>query len=149
MDVILLEKMGRFGKIGDRASVKAGFGRNYLIPRGKAIFATEKNIAEFETRRAELEANAEEKLQVAQGRAAGIAEIGAVRIVAMAGVGGKLFGSVGAREIEEALVAAGGEVNRSEINLPEGSFRQTGTFEVDVKLHADVIQSLTVLIEEE
>ncbi len=149
MEVILLEKMGRFGGIGDRASVKAGYGRNYLIPRGKAIFATEKNIAEFESRRAELEANATDKLSTAQTRANKVAEIGSITVSANAGDEGKLFGSVGAREIEEAIVAAGGDVHRSEINLPEGSLRQLGSFDVDVQLHPDIVQSIAVVIEQE
>jgi large subunit ribosomal protein L9 len=149
MDVILLEKLGRFGGIGDRASVKAGYGRNYLIPRGKAVFATEKNIAEFESRRAELESNAADKLAVAQARADKLAAIATVTISANAGDEGKLFGSVGAREIEEAILAAGGDVNRSEVNLPEGSLRQIGTFDVDVQLHSDIVQSISVVIEQE
>ena len=149
MDVILLEKLGRFGGIGDRASVKAGYGRNYLVPRGKAVFATEKNIAEFESRRAELEANAADKLSVAQVRADKLAAIATVTISANASDEGKLFGSVGAREIEDAIVAAGGDVNRSEINLPEGSLRQIGTFDVDVQVHSDIVQPISVVIEQE
>ena len=97
MEVILLEKIGKLGNIGDKANVKAGFGRNYLIPQGKAVFATESNIADFESRRAELEARAADSLKTAEGRAAKIAEVGSITISAIAGEEGKLFGSVGAR----------------------------------------------------
>ena len=149
MEVILLEKLGRFGDIGDKVTVKAGYGRNYLIPHGKAVFATHENIAEFESRREELEANAAEKLEVAQSRADTLGDIGSVTIKAMAGDEGKLFGSIGARDIEAAIRAAGGEINRSEINLPEGSFRQVGTFDVDIKVHADIVKKISITIEAE
>jgi large subunit ribosomal protein L9 len=124
MEVILLEKIGKLGDIGDRANVKAGFGRNFLIPQGKAVFATEQNIADFESRRAELEAQAADKLAQAQARATKLQEIGSVTISATAGDEGKLFGSVGARELEDAISLAGGEVTKNEISLPEGAFRQ-------------------------
>ena len=135
--------------IGDTANVKAGFGRNYLIPQGKAVFATEANIADFELRRAELEAAADAKLAEATGRAAKLAEIGTVTISAIAGDEGKLFGSVGTRELEAAINAAGGEITKSEINLPEGALRNVGEFAVEVQLHSDVTQSVTVVIEAE
>ena len=112
MEVILLEKIGKLGGIGDRANVKAGFGRNYLIPQGKAVFATEANTVAFELRRAELEANAADKLVKAQGRAKLLEALGAITIVAIAGEEGKLFGSVGVRELEEAIAAAGGDINK-------------------------------------
>ena len=149
MEVILLEKVGKLGGIGDTANVKAGFGRNYLIPQGKAVFATEANIADFELRRADLEAAADAKLAEATGRAAKLAEIGAVTISAIAGDEGKLFGSVGTRELEAAINAAGGEITKSEINLPEGALRNVGEFAVEVQLHSDVTQSVTVVIEAE
>ena len=138
MEVILLEKVGKLGGIGDTANVKAGFGRNYLIPQGKAVFATEANIADFELRRADLEAAADAKLAEATGRAAKLAEIGTVTISAIAGDEGKLFGSVGTRELEAAINAAGGEITKSEINLPEGALRNVGEFAVEVQLHSDV-----------
>ena len=149
MEVILLEKVGKLGGIGDTANVKAGFGRNYLIPQGKAVFATEANIADFELRRADLEAAADAKLAEATGRADKLAEIGTVTISAIAGDEGKLFGSVGTRELEAAINAAGGEITKSEINLPEGALRNVGEFAVEVQLHSDVTQSVTVVIEAE
>jgi large subunit ribosomal protein L9 len=149
MEVILLEKVGKLGDIGDTANVKAGFGRNYLIPQGKAVFATEANIADFELRRADLEAAADAKLAEATGRAAKLAEIGTVTISAIAGDEGKLFGSVGTRELEAAINAAGGEITKSEVNLPEGALRNVGEFAVEVQLHSDVTQSVTVVIEAE
>lgn len=149
MEVILLEKLGKLGNIGDTAKVKAGYGRNYLIPQGKAVFATEKNIADFELRRADLEAAAAAKLGEAQARAAKLAEIGSITINAIAGDEGKLFGSVGTRELEDAINAAGGEITKSEINLPEGALRFVGEFAVEVQLHSDVTESITVVIEAE
>ena len=147
MQVILLEKFGKLGDIGDKVKVKAGYGRNYLIPQGKAVFATEKNIEVFESRRAEFEVNARERLESAQIRASKLAEIGTVKIKAIAGDEGKLFGSIGPREIEQAIIGAGGEVSRSEINLPEGSFRSLGSFEVDIKVHSDIVQTISLVIE--
>ena len=149
MEVILLEKLGKLGNIGDLANVKAGYGRNYLIPQGKALFATAANLEEFETRRADLEAAAANKMEKAQIRASKLAEIETVTIVANAGDEGKLFGSVGTREIEEAVNNAGGEISKSEINLPEGAIRNIGEFSVEVQLHTDVTQSITVIVEAE
>ena len=149
MEVILLEKVGKLGDIGDVANVKAGFGRNYLIPQGKAVFATKENLAEFETRRADLEAAAASRLAEAQKRADKLAEIGSVTITANAGDEGKLFGSVGTREIEEAINGAGGEITKSEINLPEGAIRSIGEFPVELSLHTDITQSVTIIVEAE
>jgi large subunit ribosomal protein L9 len=149
MEVILLEKMGKLGDIGDKANVKYGFGSNYLIPQGKAVFATEKNIAEFELRRADLEAQAAEKLALSQSRADKLKEIGTITITAIAGEEGKLFGSVGARELEEAIASAGGDVTKNEISLPEGALRHLGEFTLDVQLHSDITETITVVIEAE
>ncbi|MCS5587963.1 MAG: 50S ribosomal protein L9 [Porticoccaceae bacterium] len=149
MEVILLEKVGKLGGIGDRANVKAGYGRNYLIPQGKAIFATEANLAEFETRRAGLEAAAATKMGKAQLRADKLVEIGSITITAIAGDEGKLFGSVGTREIAEAVNGAGAEITKSEINMPEGAIRHIGEFSVEIQLHTDVTQSITILVEAE
>ena len=149
MEVILLEKLGKLGNIGDLANVKAGYGRNYLIPQGKALFATAANLEEFETRRADLEAAAANKMEKAQIRASKLVEIETVTIAANAGDEGKLFGSVGTREIEEAVNNAGGEISKSEINLPEGAIRNIGEFSVEVQLHTDVTQSITVVVEAE
>ena len=149
MEVILLENLGKLGSIGDKATVKAGYGRNYLVPQGKAVFATEKNLADFELRRADLEAAAAAKLAEANARAAKVTEIGSLTITAIAGDEGKLFGSVGTRELEDALNAAGAEVSKSEINLPEGALRNVGEYSVEVQLHTEVTASITVVIEAE
>jgi len=149
MQVILLEKIGKLGNIGDRANVKAGFGRNYLIPQGKAVFATDKNVAEFELRRAGLEAQAAEKLAEAQARADKLKAVGSITISAIAGDEGKLFGSVGARELEEAIAAAGSDVTKNEISLPEGPLRHVGEFNIDVQLHTDITETIVVVIEAE
>lgn len=144
MEVILLEKTGRLGNIGDRINVKAGYGRNYLIPQGKAVFATPGNIARFEQQRAELERMSAQRLQDAQALAAQIERVSAVTITAVAGEGGKLFGSVGARDIADALVAAGVDIAKSAVKLPAGAIRDLGQFAVDIQVHADVTQSVTV-----
>ena len=149
MEVILLENLGKLGSIGDKAKVNAGYGRNYLVPQGKAVFATEKNLADFELRRADLEAAAAAKLAEANARAAKVTEIGSLTITAIAGDEGKLFGSVGTRELEDALNAAGAEVSKSEINLPEGALRNVGEYSVEVQLHTEVTASITVVIEAE
>lgn len=149
MEVILLEKIGNLGGIGDKVRVKSGFGRNYLVPQGKAVFATKENIADFEARRAELEAAAADKLTQSKGRAAKLAEVGSVTIKAMAGDEGKLFGSVGPREIEEAANSAGADVQKSEIHLPEGPIRQIGELDIEIQFHADVIGTLKVIVEAE
>ena len=144
MEVILLEKTGRLGNIGDRINVKAGYGRNYLIPQGKAVFATPGNIARFEQQRAELERISAARLQEAQALAAQIERVGAVTIKAVAGEGSKLFGSVGARDIADALVVAGVNIVKSAVKLPAGAIRDLGQFIVDIQVHADVTQSVTV-----
>ncbi|EAS46996.1 ribosomal protein L9 [gamma proteobacterium HTCC2207] len=149
MEVILLEKIGKLGNIGDKAVVKSGFGRNYLIPQGKAVFATAANIADFELRRADLEAAAASKLGAAEARAAALAAIGSVTITAVAGDEGKLFGSVGIRELEDALATAGSDINKSEINMPDGPIRFVGEFSIECQLHVDVTQSFTVIVEAE
>ena len=149
MEVILLEKIGKLGNIGDVANVKSGYGRNYLIPQGKALFATKANLEEFETRRADLEAAAANKMEKAQIRAAKLAEIASVTITANASDEGKLFGSVGTREIEEAVNNAGGEISKSEINMPEGAIRNVGESTVEIQLHTDVTQAITVVVEAE
>ena len=144
MEVILLEKTGRLGNIGDRIKVKAGYGRNYLIPQGKAVFATPGNIARFEQQRAELERISAARLQEAQALAAEIERVGVITIKAVAGEGGKLFGSVGARDVVDVLVAAGVNVAKNAVKLPAGAIRELGEFAVDIQVHADVTQSVTV-----
>lgn len=145
MQVILLEKVGKLGELGDKVNVKAGFGRNYLLPYGKAVSATKSNVADFETRRAELEAAASEKLGVSQARADKLAEL-AIVIEGNAGDEGKLFGSIGTRDIADAITAAGVEVSKSEIRLPNGVIREIGEFEVDVQLHSEVTQAVKVSV---
>ncbi|WP_041522231.1 50S ribosomal protein L9 [Gilvimarinus agarilyticus] len=145
MEVILLEKVGKLGAIGDKVSVKAGFGRNFLVPQGKAIPATASNVAEFEARRAELEAAAEAKKAEAQVRADKLAEL-SVTIEANAGDEGKLFGSIGTRDLAEAITAAGVEVVKAEVRLPEGAIREVGEYEIDVQVHADITQAVKLAV---
>lgn len=144
MNVILLEKVGKLGDLGDQVSVKAGYGRNFLIPFGKAVPATKDNVASFEARRAELEAAAAEKLAQAQARAEKITALEAVTIEANAGDEGKLFGSIGTQDIADAVTSAGIEVAKSEVRLPLGAIRELGNFEVDIQLHGDVTAAITV-----
>lgn len=144
MQVILLDKVAQLGTVGDQVTVKAGFARNYLIPQGKAVMATAANIAHFEARRAELEAKAAEALSAAQARAAAIANLAAIVITSKAGDDGRLFGSVGARDIAEAVSAAGVEVTKSEVRLLEGALRTIGEHEVKLHLHAEVNAVVTI-----
>ncbi len=149
MDVILLEKVGKLGSIGDKVAVKAGFGRNFLIPQGKAVFATDANLADFEQRRAELEAAAADKLGKAEARAAELAKLASVTISAVAGDEGKLFGSIGARDVADAVSAAGVELAKSEVKMPEGPLRELGEFEVTIQLHSDLSTSIQIVVAEE
>ena len=148
MEVILLEKIDNLGGLGDKVNVKSGYGRNFLIPSGKATAATEENLAEFEKRRAELEAAAGEKLVSAESRLSAVSDL-KLTIQANAGTEGKLFGSVGAHDIVAAAAEAGVELTRQEIRLPEGPLRHVGEFVVDVHLHSDVNTQITVIIEAE
>jgi len=145
MEVILLDKVGKLGNIGDKVAVKAGFGRNFLLPQGKAVAATATNIAEFETRRAGLEAAAAAKKAEAEARAAKLAEL-SVTIAANAGDEGRLFGSIGTRDIADAITAAGVEVTKAEVRLPEGALREVGQYEIDVQLHSEVTQVVTLAV---
>lgn len=145
MDVILLEKIKNLGALGDRVKVKPGYGRNFLIPQGKAVPANERNVAEFEARRAELERNAADALAGAQARAERLAAL-AVTISAKAGDEGKLFGSVGTRDIADAVTAAGEEVCKSEVRLPNGPLRNTGEYDVDLQLHGDIFATVKVAV---
>ena len=146
MEVILLENIGNLGALGDTVDVKPGYGRNFLIPQGKAVPATQDNVAKFETRRAELEAAAAETLAAAQARVEALTALEAVNIAATAGEEGKLFGSVGTRDIAEALTAAGCEVDKSEVRLPEGVIRELGEYEVMIQVHAEVTSSVAIHI---
>ena len=146
MEVILLENIGNLGTLGDKVDVKSGYGRNFLIPQGKAVPATEDNVAKFEARRAELEAAAAETLSTAEARGEALAALGAVEIAATAGEEGKLFGSVGTRDIAAALSAAGCEVDKSEVRLPEGVIRELGEFEIMIQVHPEVSTSVAIHI---
>jgi large subunit ribosomal protein L9 len=145
MEVILLEKIANLGNLGDRVSIKKGYGRNYLVPQGKAVPATASKIAEFETRRAEFEKAATEKLLAAQSRAAALAKL-AVVITHKAGDEGRLFGSVGTQAIAEAITAAGEDVQKHEVRLPNGTIRHIGNFDVVINLHSDVNATISVKI---
>lgn len=137
MEVILLENIANLGDLGDKVTVKAGFGRNYLIPQKKAVPATATNLEEFEARRAELERIAGEKLSTAQARAEKV-EAMTITIATKAGEEGKLFGSVTVRDIAEAAEAQGFELEKSEVKLPEGPIRELGEYEIDIQLHPEV-----------
>ena len=143
MEVILLEKIHRLGELGDKVSVRAGYGRNYLIPQRKAVPATADNVARFEEQRAELERAQAESKDAATSRAESMAEL-TLSIPAKAGTEGKLFGSVGTSDIAQAAEALGVEISKSEIRLPNGPLREIGEFEVEVHLHADVEASIAV-----
>lgn len=145
MEVILLDKVGKLGAIGDKVTVKSGYGRNYLLPQGKAVAATAKNIADFEARRAELEAAAAGKIAEATARAEKLAAL-EVTIAANAGDEGRLFGSIGTRDIADAITAAGVAVNKSEVRLPQGVLREIGQYEIDIQLHAEVIQAVKLAV---
>ena len=145
MEVILLEKIQNLGNLGDQVKVKAGYGRNYLIPNGKAVSATSANVEKFEARRAELEKVQAENLEKAQVRAEKLNQV-SVTITRKAGSEGKLFGSVGTADISEAVIEAGQELAKQEIRLPDGPFRTTGEFAVAIHLHADVEASIKINI---
>ena len=145
MEVILLQKVANLGNIGDRVKVKPGFGRNYLLPQGKAALATAANVAKFEERRVDLEKRAADDLAAARTRAARL-EGHALTITAKVGGEGKLFGSIGTADIAEALSADGIEVERSEVRLPGGPIRLIGEHHVKVHLHSDVEVDLTVTV---
>ena len=145
MEVILLEKIANLGGLGDKVTIKAGYGRNYLIPSGKAVAATQQKIAEFEARRAELEKAAAEKLAAAQARATAISKLQVV-ITHKAGDEGRLFGSVGTHNIADAITAAGVAVEKAEVRLPHGAIRHLGEFPIDIQLHSDVVVTLPITI---
>jgi len=145
MEVILLQKVANLGNIGDRVKVKSGFGRNYLLPQGKATLATPANVAKFEERRAELERIAREQLTSATERAEALKDY-KLTIRAKAGTEGKLFGSVGTADIAEALNRENFKIQRSEVRLPNGALRTVGEHVVNLHLHADVDVPLPVVI---
>ncbi|ASF98885.1 50S ribosomal protein L9 [Vibrio anguillarum] len=146
MQVILLDKIGNLGSLGDTVSVKSGYARNFLIPQGKAVMATKSNVEMFETRRAELEAKVAEQLVASQARAEQVNALEAVVIASKAGDEGKLFGSIGTRDIADAITAAGVAVSKSEVRLPEGALRNVGSFEVSIQLHSEVFATAKIQI---
>ncbi|WP_202842159.1 50S ribosomal protein L9 [Luteimonas saliphila] len=148
MELILLQRVTNLGALGDKVSVKPGYGRNFLVPQGKAVPATAANLAEFEAKRADYEAKAQAIADEAQSRLAKL-EGASVTLYANASTEGKLYGSVGPRDIAEALTKAGMPVNKSEVVMGEGPLRNTGEFEVVVHLHADAEATVKVVVEPE
>lgn len=146
MEVILLEKIRNLGSLGDKVNVKSGYGRNYLIPQNKAVFATAKNIEQFEQKRAELEKKEKQQMAQAEQRAAKINDI-TIEIKAQASDEGKLYGSVGPNEIQIALAERSVEVDKREIVMPEGVLHQVGEHIVEIHLHTDVVAKLQLVIE--
>ncbi len=146
MEVILLDKIGHLGGLGDKVKVRNGYARNYLLPQKKAVMANKENLAKFEEQRAQLEAKIAAELQAAQDRAATLEKIATVTITAKAGDEGKLFGSIGTRDIAEALTTAGCEIHKSEVRLPEGVLRSTGEYEITLQLHPDVKSVIKLVI---
>jgi large subunit ribosomal protein L9 len=145
MEVILLEKVDNLGQLGDKVVVKSGYGRNYLIPSGRAVSATAKNLEAFEARRAELEKQAAERLAAANARKEQLDGL-AITIRHRAGDEGRLFGSVGTSDIADAVTATGVTLERHEVRLPAGPFRVAGEYDVSVHLHADVNATLKLTI---
>ena len=145
MEVILLQKVKSLGSLGDKVVVRAGFGRNFLIPYGKAVPATANNVQEFEKRRAEYQAKADSLLGAAERRKVQL-ENASVTIKANASAEGKLFGSVGPRDIAEAFTAAGTPLEKSEVMMGECPLRRVGEFDVQVSLHAEVQCAVKVII---
>jgi len=148
MKVILQERIANLGVVGDQVNVKSGYARNFLIPKGMALMATAANVAEFEKRREALEKKAAEKVAAAEARKAALSEI-VVTIAAQAGDEGKLFGSIGSRDIADAVSAKGVALDKSEIRLPEGPIRAIGEHEVTVYLHSEVNASVKIVVEAE
>ncbi len=148
MDVILLEKVANLGNLGDKVIVKSGYGRNFLIPFGKAVPANKANVEAFEARRADLETAATAKLGTAEKRASEMSEI-ELTLTAKAGDEGKLFGSIGPRDLAEAITSAGVKVAKSEIRLTDGPLRAVGEYDIGVQLHTDVAATIRIIIEAE
>lgn len=143
MNVILLEKIAKLGDLGESVRVKAGYGRNFLIPQGKAVPATPENVEKFEARRAELERIAAEKQATAEARKDAISKL-SISITQKAGDEGKLFGSVGTADIAQAITDAGVPVEKREIRLPAGPIRQIGDYVIEVELHSDVVAEINI-----
>jgi len=148
MEVILLETIGKLGDLGDKVNVSSGYGRNFLIPKKKAVPATAANLEAFEEKRAELEKNAEAKLEDAKKRGEQVADL-VLNLTAKAGEEGKLFGSITVRDIADACLSNGVEIEKSEIKLPDGPLRNTGEFEVGVQVHPDLIVKMKIIVSAE
>jgi large subunit ribosomal protein L9 len=146
VEVILLEKMRHLGVLGDKVKVKPGFARNYLIPYGKAVYANVANTARFEAHRAELEKRAAEKQQQALLKQQQIQALSTIRIMAKAGEEGKLFGSIGARDIAEALVKVGIEIEKRDVRIPTGTLRLVGEYEIVIELEGDITATAKVSV---
>ncbi len=144
MEVILLENIENLGSLGDKVSVKAGFARNFLVPHGKAKMATAANLAEFEARRVELEKAAAEAKANGESRQQAIAGLGTIDITAKVGSEGKLFGSIGVADVADAITAAGQEVEKREIRMPDGALRTTGEHQIDIHLYTDIDTTITI-----
>lgn len=145
MQLILLQNVTNLGRLGDKVNVKPGYGRNYLVPQGKAVPATAANLADFEARRAEYEAKAKALLEGAEGRKAAL-EGAEVTITANASTEGKLYGSVGPRDIADALNKLGHKIEKSEVVMGEGPLRKTGEYDILVHLHADIETTVKVVV---
>ncbi|MCO4321880.1 50S ribosomal protein L9 [Aliidiomarina quisquiliarum] len=147
MNIILLDKVTNLGGLGDQVVVKSGYARNFLFPRGKAVPATKANVEMFEQRRAELEAQLATELKAAEARAEKVNALETVVISSKAGTEGKLFGSIGTRDIAAAITAAGVEVQKSEILMPHGTLREVGEFDIELQMHAEVTANIKLVIE--
>ncbi|WP_447893804.1 MULTISPECIES: 50S ribosomal protein L9 [unclassified Vreelandella] len=145
MEVILLDKIGKLGGLGDKVTVKPGYGRNYLVPYGLAVPATKENVEAFDAQRAELEAQAAERKAEAEARAEQLNDI-ELSLVSKAGDEGKLFGSIGPRDLADAISSAGIDVAKSEVRMPLGPIRQTGEYDIALHLHAEVDASVRVVV---
>ena len=146
MNIILLDKIANLGSLGDQVAVKSGYARNFLFPQGKAVPATKENVELFEQRRADYEAKLADQLAAAQARAEKVNALESVTIASKAGDEGKLFGSIGTRDIADAITAAGVEVKKSEVLMPNGTLREVCEFEIELHLHADVFANITVKV---
>ena len=149
MEVILLENIASLGELGEKVQVKAGYGRNFLIPKGKAVPATDDNVALFEARRVELEAAAADFVAKMEARATNINSLGPIEISANSGEEGKLFGSVGTRDIADAINETGCEVDKSEIRLPDGALRELGEYKILIQLHGDITAEVDLSVIQE
>ncbi|MBU2916968.1 50S ribosomal protein L9 [Psychrosphaera sp. F3M07] len=146
MNVILLDKVANLGSLGDNVNVKSGFARNFLFPQGKAVPATKANTEQFEARRAELEKKVAAELASAEARADKVTGLGEVTIASKAGEEGKLFGSIGTRDIALAITDAGVEVAKAEVKMPEGVIREVGEFDIAIQLHPEVTATIKIVV---